>query len=108
MDPLPVLQWERHPTGEEATGHAFGTGSISSKRIGFPPSVKVSAEIAAGPNLARVSDAMSRHLVLDLVYTTKSGQVMELFGVLIDRMSSSSKGPGEVQIGLVAEQARTR
>lgn len=106
--PLPVLQWVREPSREETVGPPGG-GSFAIKRIGggVQP-VKVRAEVAAGPNLARLSAAMSKGSRLEIVYTPKAGPVMELHGAIIDRMAGSSKGPGEVEIGLTAEQARTR
>ena len=67
------------------------------------------ATVKAGPNVARLSEAMANAKRLTMVYTPKGGgPVVELFDVLVQRMAGSSAGPAEVDIVLVAELVKTR
>ena len=109
--PLPILQWEREQR-QDVVSQPLGTGSggITSKQVGQPEgAVKFKTRVAAGPNLARLSDAMSKPKRLTIVYTPKGGgPVLELHEVLVSRMAGSLAGPAEVEVDLIAERVMSK
>ncbi len=106
--PLPILEWERDQR-EDAARQPTGSGGITLRQTGHGTGVKFRTRVAAGPNLARLSEAMTKPIRLTIVYTPKAGgPVLELLDVLVERMAGSLKGPAEAEVDFIAERVRSK
>ena len=105
--PLSILAWHLERDREAVVDAVPASRGIRAVPAGLGPP-KIRATIPAGPNLKRLSEAIATGSRFGIVYTTKRGEVMELQGVLIEHLAGSSRGPAEIDLVLVAEQATSR